>query len=208
MDSSQPSETTPGNLPSNRSVAADTELRASDADRERTTAVLQAATADGRVSSDELEKRLDLVYSAKSKGELASIVKDLQPMRWAGSSPTATKDVGIINSIVRKGRWVVGEKYRATAIISTGVIDLREAQFIGPETTIQVRSWISTVYVIVPENVEVRVSGAGIIGGFKQDREGLDHAATHLINVTGHAVCGSVLVVHSLPESEQRRLMK
>nr|UTI67657.1 AptN [Actinoallomurus sp. ID145808] len=206
MDSSQPSEAAPDDLPANKAIPGDPGLRASDTDRERAAAVLQAATADGRVTAGELEKRLDLVYSAKSKGELASIVKDLQPMQWADSSPTATKDVGVINSLVRKGRWVVGNKYRATAVISTGVIDLREAQFTGPETTIHVNSWISTVYVIVPENAEVRVSGTGIIGGFKQDRESTGYAATHRINVTGTAVCASVIVVHQLPANKERLL--
>ena len=40
-----------------------------------------------------------------------------------------------------------------------------------PETTIHVSSWFSTVYVVVPEDAEVRVAGTGIVGGFKQDRE-------------------------------------
>ena len=184
----------------------DPALRASDADRERAASVLQTATADGRVTTDELEKRLDLVYRAKSKGELETIVRDLQPMQWSGSSPTATKDVGVINSLVRKGRWVVGPKYQATAVISTGVIDLRQAQFMGPETTIRVSAWVSTVYVIVPENAEVRVSGTGVIGGFKQDRQSTDYSATHLINITGISVCSTVYVVRDLPANRQRLL--
>ncbi len=206
MDSSQSSGA--GNLPAEQSISADSALRASDSDRERAAAVLQAATADGRVSSGELEKRLELVYSAKSKGDLETIVKDLQPMQWGGGTPTATKDLGVIGSLVRKGRWVVGEKYRATAIIGTGVIDLREAEFTGPETTISVNSWLSTVYVVVPENVEVRVSGTGIFGGFKQDRESTGYASTHVINVTGMAFSATVHVVHEIPEGKERRLLK
>jgi hypothetical protein len=96
-----------------------------------------------------------LAYSAKSKGELASVVKDPQPVKWPGGTPTSTKDVGVLNGFVRTGRWLVGDKYGGTAVISTGVIDLREAQFTGPETTIHVNSWIGTVYVVVPEDAEV-----------------------------------------------------
>jgi hypothetical protein len=188
--------------------AADSALRASDADRERVAAVLRSATADGRVSVDELEERLESVYNARSRGELASIVEDLQPVRRASGTPTPMRDVGVLGDFVRKGRWVVGQTYRGTAVISSGVIDLREARFTGPETTIHVNSWIGTVYVVVPEDVEVRVAGTGILGGFKQDRESADDTAAHRINVTGVAVCGSVHVVHQLPPAKERRLQE
>ena len=164
--------------------------------------------ADGRVSAGELEERLELVYRARSQGELAAIVKDLQPAGWASDTPTSTKDVAIINDFVRTGRWVVGDRYRATAVISSGVLDLRQAQFTGPETTIHVNSWVSTVYVVVPEDAEVRVAGTGIVGGFKPDRERAGHSAAHRINVTGVAVFGSVQVVRELPAARARRLQR
>ncbi|NKZ08307.1 DUF1707 SHOCT-like domain-containing protein [Actinomadura latina] len=208
MDSARSPEPAPEENPGQQAISGDPELRASDSDRERAAAVLQAATADGRVSTEELEERLDLVYRAKSKGELTSIVKDLQPIQWAGGASATTKDVSVINDFSRTGRWVVGAEYRATAIIGSGVIDLREAQFTGPETTIHVNSWISTVYVVVPEHTEVHVAGTGIIGGFKRDPERPDDSATHRVNVTGVAVCGSVFVVHDLPPAKQRRLLK
>ena len=134
-------------------------------------------------------------------------MKDLQPAHGAGDTPTSTEDVGIINDFVRNGRWV-GDKYRATAVISSGVLDLRQAQFTGPETTIHVSSGISTVYVVVPEDAEVRVAGTGIVGGFNQDRESAGYSAAHRINVTGAAVFGSVHVVHELPAARARRLQK
>lgn len=208
MDSSQPSEESHDDSAAHKALSAEPGLRASDADRERTAAVLQAAVADGRVSPSELEQRLEVVYSAKSKGELAAVVKDLQPVQWSGGKPTASKDVGVLNDFVRKGRWKVGDTYRGTAVVSSGVIDLREAEFTGPETTIHVSSWVGSVYIVVPENVEVHVEGTGILGGFKQDRESAAYAATHRVNVTGLAVCGSVFVVHELPPAKERRLLK
>ncbi|MGW7002269.1 DUF1707 SHOCT-like domain-containing protein [Streptomyces sp. NPDC054933] len=206
MHVSQPSEVTPGDPRARKAVPVVSALRASDADRERAADVLQAATADGRVSTGELEERLELVYSARSKDELASIVKDLQPVPWPSGAPTSTKDVGVLSDFIRKGRWRVGDSYRSTAVISSGVIDLREAQFSGPETTIHVNAWLGTVYIVVPEDVEVRVEGTGILGEFKQDRQSADHSAAHRINVTGVAACGSVHVVHQLPPAKERRL--
>ncbi len=206
MDVSQPSGATPGDPRARQVLPAGEALRASDADRERAAAILQAATADGRVSAGELDERLGLVYSARSQDELASIVKDLQPVPWPGGMLAPAKDVGVLSGFVRKGRWLAGDKYRGAAVISSGVIDLREAQFTGPETTIHVNAWISTVYVVVPQDAEVRVAGTGILGRFKQDRESADYRAGHRINVTGLVVCGSVYVVHQLPPARERRL--
>jgi len=208
MDVSQPSEAAPDDPLPRRAVPVDPALRASEADRERAAAVLQAATADGRVSAGELDERLGLVYRARSTDELAAVVKDLQPVPWPSGTPTSAKDVGVLSDFVRKGRWLVGERYRATAVISSGVIDLREARFTGPETAVHVNSWIGTVYVVVPEDAEVHVAGTGILGGFKQDRESADYSAVHRITVTGLAVCGSVHVVRQLPSAKERRLRR
>jgi hypothetical protein len=52
-------------------------LRASDADRDRVAEVLREAAAYGRISLDELDERLDLVYAAKTYGELEPVTRDL-----------------------------------------------------------------------------------------------------------------------------------
>jgi hypothetical protein len=208
MYASQPAEAAGPDPKSNPAPSTDQlDLRASDADRERAVAILQAATADGRVSSAELEERLEQVYSAKSRGELAAVVKDLQPAAPA-VPPATARDLGVLAGFTRDGRWVVGAEYRGTAVISSGVIDLREAEFTGPGTTIRVNSWVGTVYVVVPENAGVHIAGSGILGNFKQDRPGTDFAPSHQITVTGVAVLGNVLVVHKLPPGRELQLRK
>jgi hypothetical protein len=66
-------------------------LRASDADREVTAERLRHATTEGRLSADELEDRLGLLYASKTYGELDALVADLPvsrvPVRQASSSP-------------------------------------------------------------------------------------------------------------------------
>jgi hypothetical protein len=188
----------------------DAALRASDADRDRAAQVLQAATADGRVTSAELEERLEKVFTAKSRGELATIVKDLRPARPVDAAPTAAKDLGVLSDISRGGGWVVGDDYTGTAVISSGVIDLRDAEFTGPETTIRVNAWVSTVYVVVPPDVEVRVEGKSVLGGFTRSRDapGRARSAAHRVTITGVAVLGTVHVVHELPPGKLRRLHK
>jgi fatty acid desaturase len=52
-------------------------LRASDADRERTAERLRAASAEGRIPTDELEQRLEATFAARTEAELERVVADL-----------------------------------------------------------------------------------------------------------------------------------
>jgi hypothetical protein len=58
-----------------------TELLASDADRERIAERLRAATAEGRLTSEELEERLERAFSARRDAELEPLVADLPAPR-------------------------------------------------------------------------------------------------------------------------------
>ncbi len=52
-------------------------LRASDEDRERIAERLRDATAEGRLLAEELEERLGAVFTARTYGELDTVVSDL-----------------------------------------------------------------------------------------------------------------------------------
>ena len=52
-------------------------LRAADADRERTAARLRESHAVGRLDMDEFQQRLERCYQAKTVGELDELVRDL-----------------------------------------------------------------------------------------------------------------------------------
>jgi fatty acid desaturase len=53
------------------------DLRASDADRDRTVDELRAHGADGRLSVEELEERVQRALAARTVGELAGLTRDL-----------------------------------------------------------------------------------------------------------------------------------
>jgi uncharacterized protein DUF1707 len=55
----------------------ESELRASDADRDRALEVLRIAVGDGRLSIAELNERLEAVLSARTLRELATLTADL-----------------------------------------------------------------------------------------------------------------------------------
>jgi hypothetical protein len=53
------------------------DIRVSDAEREHHAELLRDHAAQGRLTVDELDERLDRVYAARTVGELAPIVSDL-----------------------------------------------------------------------------------------------------------------------------------
>ncbi|MFC6897717.1 DUF1707 domain-containing protein [Nonomuraea dietziae] len=69
-------------------------MRASDVDRDRVAAILREHTAQGRITVDEFNERLEQVYASKTYGELARVTADLpevdlraQPARIPAPSP-------------------------------------------------------------------------------------------------------------------------
>ncbi|TDB91311.1 DUF1707 domain-containing protein [Actinomadura sp. KC216] len=58
-------------------MAPNPDLRASDADRDRTAESLREHCAEGRITMEELQERLDAVYAAKTLGQLQEVTSDL-----------------------------------------------------------------------------------------------------------------------------------
>ena len=78
------------------------ELRASDADREHTADLLRHAAGEGRLTMDELDERLDLVYETRTQRELDKLTADVVvpgdaqrvQLADAGASPAAAGPSG------------------------------------------------------------------------------------------------------------------
>lgn len=58
-------------------MASDPKIRASDADRDRTAALLREHHAAGRLTAEEFNERLDQAYAAKTLGDLDALLADL-----------------------------------------------------------------------------------------------------------------------------------
>ena len=85
------------------------ELRASDADRERAAERLRAAAGEGRLSADELEERLERAFGAQTEAELEPLTADLprapRPARRPGLRPDFGPFVGV--SLMLLGIWAL-----------------------------------------------------------------------------------------------------
>lgn len=75
------------------SVVQRDQLRASDEDRERVAAILRDAHAEGRLTRDEFDERLDSTYNAKTYLELNALMTDLPVNRGQLAKPVSTSSV-------------------------------------------------------------------------------------------------------------------
>jgi hypothetical protein len=186
---------------------AEGDLRASDADRDRVADILREALAEGRLDAGEHAERIERAYAAKTVGQLQPLVRDLPVGRAAAPTPapaaprTYTPDpsgenpnlVGILSGATRKGRWRVGHRINAVAIMGGVEIDLSEATFTAPELVIHCTAIMGGVSIRLPENVTLRGSGViGIMGGSDiQSLEATDPDAP-VVRIDGVAFCGGV----------------
>jgi hypothetical protein len=186
------------------------ELRASNADRERVAKVLHDAMAEGRLTVNELEERLDQVYAAKTFGELEPITRDLpgqQPIRppqppavsnpgrnLIGGQSVSPSTVAIMSGSEFRGPWVVPPHFQATAIMGGVVLDLSEATFEQYESTINVFALMGGVEIRVPDDITVYVTGTGFMGAFEDKARVVGPEGAPVVRVTGFAMMGGVEV--------------
>lgn len=181
-----------------------TDLRASDADRDRVADILRDALAEGRLTADEHAERVEGVLAAKTVGELEVFVKDLPaahptrttaPPRPTESGLPAEPDeniVAVFSSATRRGRWRAGRRLHAYAVFGSVEIDLSEALFEYQQVVIKAYAVFGSVEVRVPENVSLRGTGGGVLGSFEVSTLDSGDPNTPVVYLDGWAVLGSV----------------
>ena len=98
-------------------MAAGPEMRASDGDRDKVASVLREHYAQGRLTTEEFDERLEQLYTSKTYGELAVLTSDLPdvdlrqlpeapsraPERARADVEKAAQDKGLAAAWVRLG---------------------------------------------------------------------------------------------------------
>jgi hypothetical protein len=201
------------------------QLRASDADRERVAQVLHQALSEGRLSLDELEQRLDVVYAAKTYADLEPVTSDLPTAsrvafgpdlapattgssaaaRRIGGTPGSTNAIAVLSGVERSGNWVVPAQLNVVAILGGAQLDLREARFAQRECAINVIAIMGGAQIVVPDDLTVQVEGVGVMGGFDRRGEGEGDPAGPVLRITGLALMGGVEVKRK-PRRDRRSL--
>ncbi len=161
-------------------TAAGGSLRASDADRDQVAALLAAAYAEGRLTREEHDERLEQVMVARTFDQLIPLTADLVPLDPAPttlSSPTPQFVVGngshtevdrmvaVFGGVERHGRWRVRARSQVTAVFGGVDLDLREADFDAPVVELTVQTCFGGVDIKVPAGITVRNETVNIFGG-------------------------------------------
>ena len=124
------------------------ELRASHEDRDRVVELLRVAAADGRLTSEELDDRLEKALKARTYGELAELSRDLPatPGFIPGLADAKPKDLVRIDcrsgNAKRDGRWLVPRRIEVRVTSGHVRLDFTEAVITQPSLFIdaEVRS--------------------------------------------------------------------
>jgi hypothetical protein len=157
------------------------DLRASDAEREHAVEILGDATAEGRLSMNELDERIQSAYTTHTVGELAALLADVSPDAFSGrilASPRRSdrvvaaregrggvrRVVSIMGANHRRGHWRIAKRCSVVNIMGGGKIDLCDVEFSHTVTRLNVYSVMGGAEIRVPSGVHVQVSKLAFMG--------------------------------------------
>ncbi|MEO3752422.1 DUF1707 domain-containing protein [Streptomyces sp. B6B3] len=125
-------------------------------DRDAAVRRLREAYAQGHVSHEELDERLDQVLAATTHGEIARAVASLPlpPEEDAGRTATIGAASGRIQ---RRGAWKVPRTLRVESAFGRVRLDLSRAVFEHPVVDIELRLGTGRAVITVPRDAIVDV---------------------------------------------------
>jgi Domain of unknown function (DUF1707) len=170
-----------GPEPSNVGPIAGGYLRASDADRDQVATVLSTAYAEGRLTREEHDERVDELMAAKTFDDLIPITRDLVIVNspapvtaqsadrftidTTGQTRQPDKMIAIFGGVSRSGKWRVRKSVQALALFGGMDLDLRNAIFEAPVVEISGFWCFGGLDIKVPAGIDVQDQTAGIFGG-------------------------------------------
>jgi hypothetical protein len=207
--------------PSNVGPIAGGGLRASDADREQVATVLSTAYAEGRLTKDEHDERLDDLLKAKTFDDLISITRDLVVVGAPDRTPApvasgaftidttaqaqeSDKMIAVFGGVNRTGRWRMRKNTQAMALFGGIDLDLRDAIFESPVVEISGFWCFGGLDIKVPEGIEVRDQTAGIFGGTDVRDVGEPAPGAPVLVIKGMTLFGGVSVRGPKPVKKRR----
>ncbi|HEY1714484.1 MAG TPA: DUF1707 domain-containing protein [Solirubrobacteraceae bacterium] len=142
-------------------------ILAGDAEREQSTQLLSQAVVEGRLTLEEFSDRVERAQAARTRDELATLTRDLPaaptgPTTSSELVPAQQRHVAFCSRLVRSGPWELAARSEFRSIFGTITLDLSQARLAGSEVDLEIFNLFGTVTVIVPESVDVSVSGGGM----------------------------------------------
>lgn len=203
------------------SPATNAGLRASDADRAQVADVLSAAYAEGRLTRDEHDERIDQAMAAKTFDELIPVTRDLvyttTPKPPSATQPQAGSQVdtgnateepermiAVFSGVNRAGRWRMRRQTQAYALFGGINLDLRDAVFEAPVVEISGFWCFGGMEIKVPPGVEVRDQTVGVFGGSDISNLAPTEPGAPVLVIKGLCLFGGVAVKTPRPRRQDR----
>lgn len=197
-------------VPAAGRVSGRVSVRASDSEREATVERLRIASVEGRLTFAELTERTEAAYTAATRDELDRITADLPDFR--AQPATLIKPLGgerftaIMGDVKQRLVGRIDRELVALSVMGDVVLDLREAHVPTGEVSIVATAVMGDVKIIVPDGVDVRMSGFALMGDRKiKVREGLPGRTSPVVVVRAHAIMGDVKIVDNEHHAPLRR---
>ena len=111
--------------------------------------------------------------------------------------PAEERHLAIMSGFDRKGMWVVPQRLTVLAFMGGASLDMRQAQFAGPEVVITVNAIMGGADITVNPRTHVVLEGTGIMGGYSgpSDRTPAEvDASSPVVRIRGFAIMGGVSV--------------
>lgn len=178
-------------------------VRVRDGERDEAIDLLAEAATDGRLTLDEYSERADKALTAVTRDDLAGLTSDLggRPATTsvavpAGDPLRAERVVAMFASETRRGRWRVPARLAAAAVFGECMLDLQDASLYSRTTEIRAQALFGSIEILVPEGVEVQMTGMSLFGSRECRVDQDAPAGAPVIEIRGHAVFGHIAVRH------------
>lgn len=134
-------------------------------ERERVIQRLSEHFANDRLSMEEMEQRMELVYKATTAAELLRLTADLPSGESVATPPALVPEalappdrdrvLAIMSETRRRGAWLVPQRLDVLAVMSDTTIDLTQAALPTGIIDIHVRSLFAAVKIVVPPGLQI-----------------------------------------------------
>jgi hypothetical protein len=185
----------------NAERAAAQDMRASHADRDQVVEILRDAAAEGRLTSGELDERVEAALSGRTLRDLAALTRDLpaQPAKPGTASKDLVKIEKRFGTVEWVGTWLVPRRMEIRLTVGNAKLDFTNAVITHEKLSIDVDLGIGgdlTLIIkpgIVVEANDVTVRSMAEIK-IRPPRQDPDFPVTLRVEVTGQLRGGNLLV--------------
>jgi hypothetical protein len=171
---------------------------------------LRIASVEGRLTFAELTERTEAAYAAVTRGELEKITSDLPGVGAPGAEPAPRLESRRFSAVMGDAKErIIGrieEELNALSVMGNMVLDLRDAQVPRGEVTIVATAVMGDIKIIVPDGVEVRMTGYGVMGDRRvRTRRPEPGHVVPVVHVRAQAVMGDIKIVDDEHHAPARR---